>query len=98
MKVSGVGQVFEVEIVPAEFGDGAGVGENVAPSGAGQDDGESARGCAIGCGRDHAHAGNIYARMAETIERNLAEVVVGDARLKADSAAQRGEIVGDDGG
>jgi len=31
MKVAGVGQVIEIEIVPGEFGDRSGVGENVAP-------------------------------------------------------------------
>src|SRR5579863_2593848 len=94
MEVARVGEVVEVEIIPAEFGDSAGISENVAPAGAGQDHGESG----LGCVANHAHMRDIDPGLAQAVESDVAEIVIADARLEADAAAEGSQVVSHDGG
>src|SRR5580704_3318778 len=90
MKVARVGEVVEVEIVPGSFGDGSGIGEDVAPGLVMQDYGESG-GDGAGDATDYRH---VDAALLQAVERDLAEGVVADAGLKSDAAAECGQVVG----
>src|SRR5580698_6472591 len=51
-----------------------------------------------GCAGDAAHARDVDAALLETVEGDLSEGVVADAGLKADAAAECGQVVRHDRG
>src|SRR6476659_10410098 len=89
MKMAGVGQVIEVQILPAEFGDCSHIGENVAPSFMVQDHREASGGRTVHL----PHARHIYASLPQAFEGDLTKRVVSDAGLKSHPAAKYREIV-----
>ena len=48
------------------------------------------------CARNGTYARDIYAALLQAPQRDLAQRIVADARLKSDTAAKDGEIVGHD--
>ena len=89
MKMTRVGEIVEIEIVPRQLGNRSGIGENVAPRFVVQDHGESSRDCARNC----AHLRHIHPALLQTFERDLAERIVTDAGLKSHAAAESGQIM-----
>src|SRR5579863_233533 len=94
MKMSRVGEVIEVEILPGEFGDRSHVGECVAPAIVLKIDGKAGS-CGTGNGAD---ARGIHGTLLKTLQGELAEWVIAHARLKTDAASERSQVVGHDRG
>ena len=94
MEVARVRKVVEVEIFQRKFSDRPGVGQHVPPAGALQNDSEPGRGLAL----NPPDPRDIDSALRQAIERNLAERVFADQRLKPHPASQRRQIVGHDGG
>ena len=89
MKVLGRGKVIEIQILESQFKDGPGIGQHVAPAIALQDDGQAG----LGGTSDTAHLGDIDTPRGQTIERDLTQLIVPDARNESNLVSQGGEIV-----
>src|SRR6266446_8590242 len=90
MKVSRVGQIVEIKMVPSEFSNSSGIGQDVAPALTLENDAEAC------LNRIHpVNQGRVHPGFSEELQRHAAEMVVADTRLKTYSAAECGQIVGD---
>src|SRR5439155_9451161 len=94
MKMAGVGEILEVEVFPAKLGHGSRIRKDIATGFMVEHDRETG----LGLAGSPAHSGHISATFFETLERDLPQRVVPDARLKSHAGAKRGEVVGHDSG
>src|SRR3989442_1195427 len=90
MEMTGIGKIFEVEILEGQFANGSEITHHIAPIVALKHDGDSG----FCVARNTLHSGDVYADTGEALHGNLPERVVPDTSDKTDATAQRGQIVG----
>src|SRR2546423_14962841 len=92
MKVRGAGEVVEVDVRKLQVHGGAQIGEDVAIFCEGKDYGDA--GIFV---RKDFDAGNVDTALLEALDAKFAERVGSDARGKTHAAAEKGDIVREDG-
>ena len=92
MKMTRVGKIIQVEILPAQLCNGSHIGQDIPPLLMMQDY-RKAGGC-LACG--YANFGDVDATLAQSFERDSAERIISNARLKSHAASERRQIMGDD--
>ena len=92
MKVARVGEVIEIEIVPPQLRDRSCIRKNVAPLRVMEDHGDAR----CGCPWNDADLGDIDSAFLQPLQRNPAQRIVSNARLKSYPAAECRKIMRDD--
>ncbi len=75
-------------------GDSSRVGQNIAPAGALQNDGNPGSGRAL----VSTNVRNVDPALLQSLQRDLSELIIANQGLESNAAAQRRQIVGDDRG
>ena len=89
MKVLGRGKVIEIQIAGRQFEDRSGIGQDVAPAIALQNN------CQPGLGRSSytTNFGNVHAAGGQSIKSDLTQLIIPNTRNESNPVSQSGEIV-----
>ena len=90
MEMTGIGKIFEVEVLEGQFANGSEIAHHIAPIVALEHDGDSG----LCIARNTLHSGDVYADAGEALHGDLTERVIPDTSDKADATAQGGQVVG----
>src|SRR5438094_7958240 len=90
MEMTGIGKIFEVEVLEGQFANGSEIAHHIAPILALEHDGDPG----LCIARNTLHSGDVYADAGEALHRDLTERAIPDTSAKPDATAQRGHAVG----